>query len=252
MKLFTILIFLLFLTCNSIAQVDSGKYRIERVSLETRYIRTAKSYKQLKKLLFIMPINSPQWNFIPSIFPIKAFDARISSKFGYRFHPVDGDISFHAAIDIPCRLGENIYATASGLVVKSVNGNTGLGNHIMINHINGFLTVYGHLSKTLVQSGDYVNKGQLIGLAGSTGKSTGVHIHYGIKKDRINIDPYPFCFVGRYAIRTGFKKKRPMNFYPVQIAKEKNYSRGAGLTKSHKDTLVIKERKHNRFLEDVY
>lgn len=198
MRLFTTLILLTF-GCKVYGQQDTINYPSRRLSLEVQYIRTAKTYKQLQKLLAIMPLNSPQWNFIPSIFPIKVNKARLSSKFGYRIHPIDGRIAFHNAIDIPCRLSENVYATASGLVVKAVNADYGLGNHIIINHINGFLTVYGHLQTFLVHSGDFVKKGQLIGFAGSTGKSTGLHVHYGIKKDNINIDPYPFCFISKNA-----------------------------------------------------
>ena len=194
------------MTLNATAQTDSTCYPASRVALEVQYIRTAKTYQQLKRLLAIMPESSPQWNFIPSILPIKIFGGRISSKFGYRIHPIDGIWKFHNAIDIPCSLAENIYATASGLVVVSVNSSYGLGNHIVIDQINGFQTIYGHLSYCLVHSGAFVKKGQLIGLAGSTGKSNGVHVHYGIKKDAIGIDPYPFCFVSNL-----FKKVTNVN-----------------------------------------
>lgn len=251
MRVITTLIFICVSTLNCFSQIDSVKVQGERVSLETKYIRTAKSFHQIQKLLAIMPLSSPQWDFVPSIYPIRADKARISSSFGYRFHPIDGGIAFHAAIDIPCTLGEKVYATASGLVMQSVTANGGLGNHIMINHINGFLTVYGHLSRCLVHSGDYVNKGQLIGLAGATGKATGVHVHYGIKKDRINIDPYPFCFVSKNKFLSDYNQKKQFRVHGGNKGKA-IIADGPGMIKEKNDPTEKKERKHNRFLDDSY
>lgn len=243
MKRLTISILLNFIGSVLIAQ-SLEKNTLDRSAVEMQYIKTVKNYDQLQRLLSIMPANSPHWNYIPSIFPIKATDTRISSSFGYRFHPIDGVVKFHSAIDIPCIFGENIYATASGIILVANSGNTGLGNYVLINHVNGFATIYGHLSKFNVKVGQYVKKGQVIGFAGSTGKSTGVHVHYGIIKDRISINPFPFCFVSRQEylkdqnLRRFAKKSIPV----IKLLLNNNNK----FEKLKKDSL------HNVFLEESF
>lgn len=80
-------------------------------------------------------------------------------------------------------VGTKIYAAASGKVIKSYSGGWGggYGNHILIQHPNGVVTMYAHLSKNLVWRGEYVKKGQLIGKMGSTGRSTGPHLHFEVR-----------------------------------------------------------------------
>ena len=118
---------------------------------------------------------------------------RISSPFGYRTHPVTKKKSFHAGLDLPAKHGTSIYAPASGVVVFS--GKKGAyGNFLLIAHSYGFKTAYGHLSRSIVKSGDYVTKGQRIAYVGNTGRSTGPHLHYEIRYLTKWVDPKAFMF----------------------------------------------------------
>jgi hypothetical protein len=119
---------------------------------------------------------------IPLIQPIRTEDMEyIPSTFGLRFHPFYKRVIFHDGIDISAKSGSNIVATASGVVEVVTNSNLGYGNKIVINHGNGYETLYAHLKFIKVRKGQYVNQGQVIGEVGSTGLSTGDHLHYEIR-----------------------------------------------------------------------
>jgi murein DD-endopeptidase MepM/ murein hydrolase activator NlpD len=126
---------------------------------------------------------------IPSLQPVE--NMRLTSSFGVRSDPFHGTAAMHAGIDIPGPVGTPIYATADG-----VTGRTGrfggYGNLITINHGKGIETRYGHLSKILVAPNTRVRRGQLIGLMGSTGRSTGSHLHYEVRVDGKALNPMPF------------------------------------------------------------
>ena len=104
---------------------------------------------------------------------------RISSPFGERIHPVYGKKSFHKGVDLASPNGTPIYATADGIVAFAGVCN-GYGNFIKLNHQNGYKTGYAHMSKMVVKTNDKVKKGDLIGYVGSTGTSTGNHLHYEV------------------------------------------------------------------------
>lgn len=126
---------------------------------------------------------------IPSLQPVE--NMRLTSSFGVRSDPFHGAAAMHAGIDIPGPVGTPIYATADG-----VTGRTGrfggYGNLITLNHGKGIETRYGHLSKILVAPNSRVRRGQLIGLMGSTGRSTGSHLHYEVRVDGKAVNPMPF------------------------------------------------------------
>lgn len=126
---------------------------------------------------------------IPSLQPVE--NMRLTSSFGVRSDPFHGTAAMHAGIDIPGPVGTPIYATADG-----VTGRTGrfggYGNLITIDHGKGIETRYGHLSKILVAPNTRVRRGQLIGLMGSTGRSTGSHLHYEVRVDGKALNPMPF------------------------------------------------------------
>ncbi len=114
--------------------------------------------------------------------------SRISSPFGERIHPVYGKKSFHKGVDLASPNGTPIYATADGIVAFAGVCN-GYGNFIKLNHQNGYKTGYAHMSKMVVKTNDKVKKGDLIGYVGSTGTSTGNHLHYEVYyKDQLT-DP---------------------------------------------------------------
>lgn len=124
-------------------------------------------------------------DFMPSIYP--AF-GRISDGWGMRVHPITNEIEFHYGIDIANQPGTAIYATASGTVITT-DYDTGYGKRILIEHGSGYQTLYAHLYSYLVRVGDTVSKGQIIGLMGSSGISTGPHLHYEVRNASGKINP---------------------------------------------------------------
>jgi murein DD-endopeptidase MepM/ murein hydrolase activator NlpD len=131
---------------------------------------------------------------IPSSMPVQG--ARWTSSFGVRSDPFRGRAAMHAGIDLAGPIGTPIYATADGTVGRAeVAG--GYGNLIELNHGAGIATRYGHLSRMLVRAGEPVRRGQLIGLMGSTGRSTGSHLHYEVRLDGRAINPMPFLQSGQ-------------------------------------------------------
>ncbi|MBQ2898229.1 MAG: M23 family metallopeptidase, partial [Oscillospiraceae bacterium] len=96
----------------------------------------------------------------------------------------------HTGMDIAgCGYGSNIYASAAGTVVKVKWGNTGYGYHVIINHGDGIQTLYAHMSNIYVKNGQYVNQGDIIGAMGSTGNSTGTHLHFEIRINGQYVNP---------------------------------------------------------------
>lgn len=126
---------------------------------------------------------------IPSREPVEGI--RLSSTFGNRSDPFNGHARMHQGIDIPGPIGTPIYATADGVVRRSqwVNG---YGNLVEISHGNGMETRYGHMSKLVAQPNERVRRGQLIGLMGSTGRSTGSHLHYEVRIAGSAVNPMPY------------------------------------------------------------
>lgn len=112
----------------------------------------------------------------------------ISSRFGYRIDPIDGHREFHGGIDFAGRMGSKVYTVAAGVVIFA-GERSGYGKMVEINHGGGFITRYGHHEKLLVKVGDIVKKGQVIGLMGSTGRSTGPHVHFEVYKNGRVVDP---------------------------------------------------------------
>lgn len=121
----------------------------------------------------------------PSIYPTFG---RISDGWGLRIHPIRNEIEMHQGIDIANQTGTPIYATASGTVSR-VDFDPGYGKRIIINHRGGYETVYAHLYGFLVQTGESVTKGQIIGLMGNTGLSTGPHLHYEVRCAAGKVNP---------------------------------------------------------------
>jgi murein DD-endopeptidase MepM/ murein hydrolase activator NlpD len=110
--------------------------------------------------------------------PVPGFED-ISSPFGYRIHPISKEKKLHKGIDIPASYGTDIVATDYGIVTFSGVQN-GYGNVVYLEHFDGKTSIYGHNSENLVKEGDIISKGQTIAKIGSTGKSTGNHVHFEI------------------------------------------------------------------------
>lgn len=119
--------------------------------------------------------------------PIRAKN-RLTSGFGWRVHPITGSRAFHTGIDIGAASGTPILAAADGVVVFAGDGGS-YGNMIILRHKNGLYTVYGHASKLIAKKGKYVKRGQKIALVGSTGASTGPHLHFEVKSTEKHVNP---------------------------------------------------------------
>ena len=114
----------------------------------------------------------------------------ITSRQGPRIHPVTGEYKNHGGTDIGASYGTAIWAADSGTVVRSADGwNGGWGNYVMIDHGNGMQTLYAHMSSRAVSVGQTVSRGQTIGYVGSTGMSTGAHLHFEMYVNGARIDP---------------------------------------------------------------
>lgn len=112
----------------------------------------------------------------------------MSSRYGRRTDPFHGKIAWHAGVDFAGKMGSDIIAVASGVVVESSHQG-GYGGKVVINHGNGFQTLYAHNKENLVKVGEIVKKGQVIALMGTTGRSTGPHVHFEVYKNGRTVDP---------------------------------------------------------------
>ncbi|MCB5270878.1 MAG: M23 family metallopeptidase [Candidatus Cloacimonetes bacterium] len=125
---------------------------------------------------------------VPSIYPTFG---RISDAWGSRIHPITNNLEFHEGIDISNQTGTPIYATAAG-VVTTTDYTSGYGKHIVIDHRNGYKSLYAHLYNYKVKEGESVSKGQIIAMMGDTGYSTGPHLHYEVHYRQGKLNPANF------------------------------------------------------------
>jgi murein DD-endopeptidase MepM/ murein hydrolase activator NlpD len=112
-----------------------------------------------------------------------------TSAYGWRDHPVYGGQRFHHGVDLAAPSGTPIYATRSGVVTTASYEAGGAGNYVSINHKDGFSSIYMHMTRYVVYAGQYVYAGQVIGYCGSTGASTGPHLHFGIYYNGSSVNP---------------------------------------------------------------
>lgn len=115
----------------------------------------------------------------------------VSSYFGKRKNPFTGKVEMHKGMDFAGKLGSDVVAVAGGIVTQ-VDKNGGYGNMIEIDHGNGYATRYGHNKAILVHVGEAIKRGQVIAKLGSTGRSTGPHVHFEVLKDGVRVDPIKF------------------------------------------------------------
>lgn len=118
----------------------------------------------------------------------------LTSPFGMRLHPVLGTYRMHNGIDMACAQGTPIYATRAGKVTVASYQAGGAGNYVSINHLDGFASIYMHMTHYVVSAGQTVSQGQLIGYVGSTGLSTGPHLHFGISYAGTYVNPLAYIY----------------------------------------------------------
>ncbi|ENF8748007.1 peptidoglycan DD-metalloendopeptidase family protein [Vibrio fluvialis] len=143
---------------------------------------------------------------IPSGAPVH--NARISSGYGKRVHPVTGQMKFHRGQDFAVNTGTPVYAPADGVVEVTRASSKGSGNFLRLQHSYGFTSSYSHLQKFAVKSGDFIQKGDLIGYSGNSGLSSGPHLHYEIRFVGRSLDPRPFVDWGVNDFESIFTKVR--------------------------------------------
>lgn len=129
----------------------------------------------------------------------------LTSKFGWRTDPINSKRAYHRGVDIRGRMGADVKSTAGGKIIKQ-RYDKGDGNFIVIDHGNGFRTKYAHLKKSLVRKGDRVQRDQVIGLVGNSGRSTGPHVHYEIHYNDKIVNPTRFVKIAKYVNKA--KKKQ--------------------------------------------
>ncbi len=153
--------------------------------------------------------------FIPNGSPLD-FDFRVSAPYGKRYHPILHIYHIHTGTDMTAPMNTPVYATADGVVDWASNsGNGGYGKLVKISHSFGFRTYYAHLNDIKVQRGQFVKKGQLVALTGSTGTSTGPHLHYEIRFLGQPIDPMNFVNWDMQNFNFIFEKERRISWHSL-------------------------------------
>ena len=157
------------------------------LALDPALIRVARDVATAERLKALM-------SFVPLRMPLSG-DPSLTSTFGYRVDPFLGRLALHPGVDLAEAYGAEIHAAASGRVVHAGPAG-GYGNMVEIDHGNGLATRYAHMSETLVEEGQEVDKGAVLGRLGSTGRSTGPHLHYEVRVDGEPVDPERYLRAG--------------------------------------------------------
>lgn len=187
---------------SSIGGIESDDFKVDMLPLHRQelaarkirsYIRELKKDSQLEEviqhdLIVYMNESTQKLASIPSIIPSHGF---ISSRFGYRTSPFTGTSQLHKGLDIAAPIGTKIIAPADGKVIfAQKDGAYGLS--VEVDHGNGIITRYAHMSKFGVKRGDKIKRGDLIGLVGNSGRSTGAHLHYEVIVNGVHTNPMAY------------------------------------------------------------
>ena len=131
---------------------------------------------------------------LPHRSPIPSRRLAINSAYGLRRKPgtVRGSMQFHRGIDLRARVGDSVHSTAAGEVIIVERNSRGYGNWVRIRHHSGYDTIYAHLSRIVVRSGQFVPVGEILGYAGESGNATGPHLHYEIRREGKHVNPIDF------------------------------------------------------------
>ena len=151
---------------------------------------SARTFKEIAPVYNIISREKNIFNYVPTEKPIKG-KYKLSSKFGNRFHPIRKERCFHTGLDMAAQYATTVHSTASGTVIFAGVTN-GYGKKVVVAHRYGFVTCYAHLTYIYAKVGQRVRKGECIGFVGSTGMSTGNHLHYEIIKNKRFINPINF------------------------------------------------------------
>ncbi len=169
---------------NSADIIETQK-RINR--LQRALVSQSKSFEEVYELA---KSKDTMLKCIPAIQPVSNKDLkRLASGFGMRIHPIYKIAKMHTGLDFTADIGTEIYATGDGVVESIESKFSGYGQYVVINHGFGYESLYAHMSRVAVRSGQKIRRGQIIGYVGNTGTSTGPHLHYEVLKNGEKVDP---------------------------------------------------------------
>lgn len=155
-------------------QIQSSTLKNRQIQSKISY--TSSSFKQIQEFV---RYRHNLWEHTPFVLPAKG---QITSGFGVRLHPVTGMNAMHEGLDIANSRWTPIFATADGIVV-TCNQSGAFGNLVVLDHGNGYITKFGHMTKIMVEKGQLVKRYALIGYMGDSGRATGIHVHYEVHRD---------------------------------------------------------------------
>lgn len=176
-------------TSTTLMEADSIAYHKDSAYGQSLIEKALCLKKDLQELIGELIDRKSEWDTRPTIMPVKTDEFWISSGFGWRKSPFTGLREFHRGLDISAKRGTPIIAPADGQVT-SIGKDLHLGKFIKIKHHDRFTTLYGHLLQYKVKRGQKIKRGDIIGLMGNTGMSTGYHLHYEVRKDKMSVNPH--------------------------------------------------------------
>ena len=184
---------------DNITEKQKEVIQSQKISIDELERQLEFELSSYESLLSHIKVVEDSLRHLPLMIPIPEEVYRLTDQFGRRMHPVLGVMKNHQGIDLGCKTGTPVYATADGYV-RRAGPNGGYGNYIQIIHKNkvkkyGFETRYAHLSVIHVKKGEYVKRGDLIGEVGSTGRSTAPHLHYEVRYKGRPFDPQEYYFL---------------------------------------------------------
>ncbi|HEV2486261.1 MAG TPA: M23 family metallopeptidase [Terracidiphilus sp.] len=181
-------------TPASLAQTDDPSQQQITSSIDQFYVLRSEALSgRISRALEsgLSPTFAGDWTTLadaPSMWPI---EGRVASSFGQREDPINGEGAFHSGLDIDAPYGTPVRAAADGDVSGASMG-AGYGREVVLNHGHEVLTVYGHLSSIAVVPGEHVNRGQVIGYVGQSGRATGPHLHYEVRVHNVPVNPHKY------------------------------------------------------------
>lgn len=163
----------------------------KHIQFKVRLKKKVKSISAVAATLILLLVAVADAQIKPEGSPLKG-EHKITSSFGNKKHPETRNIVLHKGVDYKVGMGTPVYATADGVVSETQFANSGYGIKIVIDHQEEYQTLYAHLSEIITKRGQKVSKGDLIGYSGNSGRSSGPHLHYEVRKNGRNVNPQPY------------------------------------------------------------
>lgn len=180
-----------FLGMENSNLVISTKKRLDIISKQL-YVQS----KSFDEIIELSRDKEKMLHSIPAIMPLNNKDLkRTASGWGYRIHPIDKIRKFHYGMDFTAPIGTDVFSSGNGKVKKVIRSRRGYGNHIIVDHGYGYETLYAHLNGFNVRRGQHINRGDIIGYVGNSGRSTGPHLHYEVRYKGRPVNPKNYYYM---------------------------------------------------------